>query len=153
MPPTEFRPHEVIFREVRLGAPEYAAALRLREEILRQPLGLVLSAEELSVEPECRHFVALAEREVIATLLLKPLDAQTVKMRQVAVAPAWQRSGVGAGLVRFAENVARELGFQTIVANARETAVGFYRRLGYAVEGEPFLETTIPHRRVSKRLG
>ena len=153
MSPTEFHPQAVIFREVPLGVPEYAAAIRLREEILRKPLGLVLSPEELSAEPECHHFVGLAGTEVIATLLLKPLDAQTVKMRQVAVAPALRRSGVGAGLVRFAEQFARELGFQTIVAHARETAVGFYQRLGYAVEGETFLENTIPHRRVSKALG
>ncbi len=152
MPPAGFRTNDVIFREVPLGNSEYDAAIRLREAVLRRPLGLALSVEEMAGEPECRHFVGVAGTEVIATLLLKPLGAETVKMRQVAVDPALQGSGVGARLVQFAEASARDLGFHTIVAHARETALGFYRRLGYAVEGEPFIENTIPHRRVSKAL-
>ena len=147
------RTNEVIFREVMLDSPEYHDAVRLREAILRVPLGLVLSAEEMAGEPECRHFVALAGSDVIATLLLKPLDAHTVKMRQVAVQPSWQGAGVGARLVRFAEDAAWARGFRRMVAHARETAVGFYLRLGYAAEGATFLEQTIPHRLVSKALG
>ncbi|MGB8170432.1 MAG: GNAT family N-acetyltransferase [Chthoniobacteraceae bacterium] len=142
----------VTFRAIGLGSPEYRASIRLREAVLRAPLGLTLSAEELAVEPACEHFAALLENEVVATLLLVPLDADTVKMRQVAVNPSRQRSGIGAGLVRFAEEAARERGFRRMVAHARATAVEFYRRLGYAVEDEPFLETTIPHQRVSKVL-
>jgi predicted N-acetyltransferase YhbS len=153
MPMPYARPTDVIFREVPLGSPEYQAAILLREAVLRRPLGLVLSAEELAAEPGCRHFVGLAGREVIATLLLKPLDGQTVKMRQVAVDPARQGLGVGAGLVRFAEEAARGLGFQRMVAHARATALPFYQRLGYSVEGERFIENTIPHQFVSKSLG
>jgi GNAT superfamily N-acetyltransferase len=73
-------------------------------------------------------------------------------MRQVAVQPARQGGGIGAGLVGFAEAWARERGFRKIVAHARGTAVDFYRRLNYTVEGEPFLECTIPHQLVSKTL-
>ena len=35
---------------------------------------------------------------------------------------------------------------------ARATALDFYRRLGYAVSGEEFIEVTIPHRLVTKAL-
>lgn len=142
----------VTFHTVALGSSEYRHALRLREAVLRAPLGLTLSAGELAVEPQCEHFVALAGTEVVATLLLIPLDAETVKMRQVAVDPARQGSGIGAGLVRFAEEAARARGFRRLVAHARGTAVLFYQRLGYTVEGDPFLEQTIPHLRVSKAL-
>jgi hypothetical protein len=145
-------PPDVTFREVPLGTPEYAAAIELREAVLRRPIGLLWSAEELAAEPACRHFVGLARNEVIATLLLLPLDADTVKMRQVAVAPAWQGAGVGAGLLAFAEEAARRLGFTQMKAHARATALPFYRRLGYTVEGDVFLEATIPHQLVTKAL-
>jgi predicted GNAT family N-acyltransferase len=36
--------------------------------------------------------------------------------------------------------------------HAREVAVGFYRKCGYAVQGEPFLEVTIPHFHMEKKL-
>ncbi len=141
------------FRTVALGSPEYRDAIRLREAVLRAPLGQTLSAVEMEVEPQCQHFAAFAGEELVATLLLIPIDAATVKMRQVAVTPARQGSGIGAGLVRFAEEAARSRGFRQIVAHARGTAVPFYQRLGYDVEAETFLEIMIPHQRVSKTLG
>lgn len=146
-------PEPVTFRTVEMDSAEYRAAICLREAVLRAPLGLTLSAEELAVEPQCQHFGAFDGEALVATLLLITLDAETVKMRQVAVDPSRQGNGIGAGLVRFAEAAARALGFRQLVANARGTAVPFYQRLGYTVEGDPFLEQTIPHQRVSKALG
>jgi GNAT superfamily N-acetyltransferase len=144
---------ELSFREIRIDSAEYRAAVRLRAAVLREPLGVEFTAEEIAAEPQCRHFAACEGQDVVATLLLLPLDAATAKMRQVAVRPDRQRGGVGAALVRFAEEWAREHGYREIVAHARETAVSFYERLGYQAEAETFLETTIPHRFVRKCLG
>lgn len=143
---------DVTFLEVSVGSPEHRDAVRLRDAVLRAPLGLTLSAEELAADADCRHFVGMMEAEVIATLLLTPLDAETVKMRQVAVRPDRQGGGSGAALVRFAEAAARQAGFREMLAHARETAVPFYQRLGYVAAADTFIETTIPHRVVRKRL-
>ena len=35
---------------------------------------------------------------------------------------------------------------------ARAIVLGFYLRLGYTASGEEFMETTIPHRLVTKAL-
>ena len=40
-----------------------------------------------------------------------------------------------------------------MVLNARMGAEGFYAHFGYLAEGEPFDENTIPHIRMTKRLG
>jgi predicted GNAT family N-acyltransferase len=40
-----------------------------------------------------------------------------------------------------------------MVLHARSGAEGFYLRLGYLAEGAPFDENTIPHVRMTKRLG
>ncbi len=143
---------QLSFREVLPGSPHHLAAVQLREAVLRRPLGLEFTAEELADEPHCFHLVALAGADVIATLLFKPLDARTLKMRQVAVRPDLQRGGIGVRLVRFAEAFARERGCERIVAHARGTAIAFYERLGYAAVGEPFIENTIPHMVVTKTL-
>jgi len=39
-----------------------------------------------------------------------------------------------------------------MVLHAREAAIPFYLRLGYELEGEPFTEVGIPHRRMVKLL-
>jgi predicted GNAT family N-acyltransferase len=45
-------------------------------------------------------------------------------------------------------------GAEELWLNSRESAVGFYERLGYACDGEPFVSplTGIPHRRMRKGL-
>jgi len=39
-----------------------------------------------------------------------------------------------------------------MLLHARETAVSFYTELGYEVFGEPFVEVTVPHRKMRKTL-
>jgi GNAT superfamily N-acetyltransferase len=138
--------------EVDLGSPEYVAMLGLREAVLRRPLGLSFTAEEVAREVGCIHLAGFLGEEVVATLLLQPHDAATVQMRQVAVSPGLQGSGIGARLLLAAEDAARRRGFRRMVAHARMTALAFYERHGYTPEGEIFVETTIPHRMVTKAL-
>ena len=78
------------------------------------------------------------------------MDKQTLQMRQVAVSGTLQRTGIGAQLIAFAEEFARQKGYRTFIAHTRATALGFYLRLGYTASGEELMETTIPHRLVTK---
>ena len=139
-------------REFHAATPEYDEALRLRETVLRAPLGLTLTSDERAGEDRCFHLGGFENGRLLAVLLLRPLDESTVKMRQVAVHPDFQNRGLGFQLVAFAEQFAKERGFTKIVAHARGTALGFYGKAGYAITGEEFLETTIPHRLVTKEL-
>ena len=140
------------FREFNPSTKEYEQALRLREAVLRIPLGLTLAEGELADEPNCYHLGGFEGDRLVAVLLLRPLDERTVKMRQVAVYPEFQQAGMGSRLVAFAERLAKERGFTKMVAHARGTAVEFYRKAGYATVGEEFIEQTIPHRLVTKEL-
>ena len=143
----------VIFREFRTTDPEYADALRLRESVLRTPLGLSLDAADLVRDAACFHLGGFSEGgKLAAVLLLQRVEAGTLQMRQVAVFPALQGTGIGTRLVAFAEAFARERGFTSLLAHARGTALGFYLKRGYAASGDEFTEQTIPHRLVTKAL-
>src|SRR5437879_5956231 len=126
------------FREIHVGTQEYEAALRLREAVLRAPLGLSFTEEEFAEESHCFHLGGFDDERLVAVLLLKRLNEHAVKMRQVAVEPGLQGRGVGSGLVAFAEDFARARDYTTVIAHARGTAVDFYRRIGYSTSGEPF---------------
>lgn len=139
------------FREYAHGSGEYEAAIELRREVLRVPLGLTFDSADLAKEASEIHLGAFEGDTVIATLILTPYGYE-VKMRQVAVAPDRQGQGIGGNLVAFSEDYARAAGFSTMALHARETAVEFYERLGYAAYGEPFIEVTIPHRAMRKEL-
>ena len=140
------------FRPFEPGTTEYEDALRLRADILRKPLGLALTTGDLAHDPDCFHLGGFEDSRLLAVLLLQPLDALTIKMKQVAVSGERQRAGVGSQLIAFAEGFARQRGYGAMVAHARMTALDFYRRLGYSVSGEEFVEVTIPHFLVTKTL-
>ncbi|MEA3211666.1 MAG: hypothetical protein QOE70_4723 [Chthoniobacter sp.] len=143
----------MIFREFELGSKEYHEALQLRAAVLRTPLGLTWTEAELADEPHCYHLGAFEGERLVAVLLLKPLSKEKMKMRQVAVHFDFQGRGAGAQLVAFAEEFSRARNCRSLVAHARESAVGFYQKIGYSVSSDPFIENTIPHRLVMKEVG
>jgi predicted GNAT family N-acyltransferase len=139
--------------QIEFGTPAFDEAVQLRYEVLRRPLGLTYTEEQLAAEYDQLHLAAYSDAAVlIGYLNLTPQDAQIVKMRQVAVAPTWQRKGVGNALVQASEELAQQLGFTQMVLHARETAVPFYNALGYNSVGAQFEEVGIPHFRMEKAL-
>jgi GNAT superfamily N-acetyltransferase len=137
---------------MRFGSPLQLASIRLRDEILRIPLGLTYTAEELAAECDQVHIGALAGEEVVGVLLLSGQPDAKLKMRQVAVRGDFQGKGIGKMMVRFSERWAQENGFYKMILHARETAVPFYLHLGYHIIDEPFTEVGILHRRMVKVL-
>ena len=127
------------------NSPEYEAEVTLRSSILRQPLGLSFSPDQLSAEVDSHHIGCYVDGTLVGCVVLKPIDGKQIQMRQVAVDEKVKGRGIGRLMVKYSEEFARERGFQEMVLHARETAVPFYELLGYAKVGDRFTEVTIPH--------
>jgi alkanesulfonate monooxygenase SsuD/methylene tetrahydromethanopterin reductase-like flavin-dependent oxidoreductase (luciferase family)/ribosomal protein S18 acetylase RimI-like enzyme len=92
--------------------------------------------------------VATSGGDIVGTTLAG-YDGHRGWLYRVAVAPAMQRHGLGRALVREAELRLRQLGCPKInlqIEGTNRDVVGFYERLGYAVEervsmGKPLPET------------
>ncbi len=139
--------------QIEFATPEYDEAVRLRYEVLRRPLGLEYTPEQLAAEYSDIHLAAFdASGRLVGYLCLTPGSNAEVKMRQVAVAPEQQGRGVGGKLVAESEALAKHLNFKKMTLHARETAVPFYLRLGYHTVGGQFEEVTIPHFKMEKSL-
>jgi predicted GNAT family N-acyltransferase len=134
------------------NSPEYRQMINLRYEILRKPLGLQFTEDELEREKEDILIGAFDDDRILACCLLTRIDPSTVKLRQMAVENSQQGKGIGATMMNFAENVARDRGYKVMAMHARKTATGFYEKLGYRVEGDEFQEVTIPHYLMKKKL-
>ena len=126
--------------------------MALRDSILRKPLGLHFQTEELNAESDSRHVACYRGDRLVGCLVLRPITGADVQMRQVAVAAELQGQGIGTALVEFAEALARNVGYRRIVLHARETAVPFYRELGYSSVGDGFKEVTLAHWAMEKAL-
>ena len=143
----------VILREIEYGSEHYNAARALREAILRAPLGLSLSAEDLRGEAGQLHFALFADDdELVACVIAVPVSATQARIRQTAVAPAFQRQGVARKMMCEVEAILSSRGFNSLTLHARTSAVGFYEKLGYESVGNEFIEVTLPHLEMVKRL-
>lgn len=141
------RSTELHFIEIEFGTPEYDDMVQLRQEILRTPLRLEFTIEQLEKEYQDFLFNAYENDLLLGTCILTPVKEQpkSVQMRQVAVTELCQKKGVGSFLVQECESFAKSKGFEKMILHARDIAVPFYEKLGYTITEGPYLEVNIPH--------
>ena len=141
----------MVFREIVFGTAECRLERDLRHAVLREPLGLSFTAEELANEEKQLHFGLFEpEDNLIACVVAVRLSPTDARIRQMAVTPAHQRRGLGTRLMKELEEHLRSRGFTNLVLHARASAVEFYEKLGYAVIGDEFIDVTIAHVRMVK---
>ncbi|MBF0104561.1 MAG: GNAT family N-acetyltransferase [Deltaproteobacteria bacterium] len=100
------------FVTIPFNSPLYKKELELRQKILRVPLGLNIYAEDLSQESQQLHFGLVENNELIACVVVVPLDNQTVKGRQMAVCESLQGTGIGRALINGVETELKKLGYK-----------------------------------------
>ncbi len=139
-------------KQIDHGSSEYEQMVKLRHLILRQPLGLSFTPDELEKEKDNILIASFEEDEMLGCCMLKPVDSQTLQLRQMAVPDKLQGKGIGASIISFAESLAVDKGYRRIMMHARDTAIGFYEKFGYKKVGEQFTEVNIPHHIMEKNL-
>lgn len=138
-------------REFAFHSLDYELAWLLRKEVLLDPFGIDHDAARTD-DPNAFHLGIFDEVRCLACLFLVPRTETLLQMRQVAVVPSLQRSGLGRQLLAFAEDFGRAKSYTSMMAHARDTAVPFYQHLGYEVIGKPFEQVGLPHHLVEKKL-
>ncbi len=118
----------------------------LRHSVLRQgrPPDTVRVARD--DDPATWHLAAFDGETVVGVITLFPeISTHTAgeraeRFRWMAVDPAWQGRGVGRALLHEAATRLRRDGVQLMWAHGRDSAQGFYERIGFAVHGDGFID-------------
>ncbi|MEY3965784.1 MAG: hypothetical protein RL263_953 [Bacteroidota bacterium] len=138
---------------VEFGSKEYYQTLSLRNQVLRKPIHLQFSKDQLSPDKDDWHLGVFFQSECVACLVITlNRDSNMAKMRQVAVNEINQGQGIGKLMVIEAERRLRAQNFIEIHLHARENAIPFYLTLGYTLVGDWFTEVGIPHKKMIKPL-
>ncbi|SDC80967.1 GNAT family N-acetyltransferase [Niabella drilacis] len=127
------------------GSKEYGQMVDLRNEILRKPLGLLLTEEDLNADKNHILIGAFEDEKMLGCCMLVKQPGQVVLLRQMAVIFDLQGKGIGRALMQFAENIARDMGYREISMHARKNAAGFYEKMGYQESSNEFTNLSIPH--------
>ena len=138
-------------KEIAFNSSDYKKAVTIREEILRIPLGLSFSKEELE-EASDFHIAGFSGETMIGTLVLSPQNKEIIRMRQVAVHSDYQKRGIGKQLVEFSENFGVKKGYKKMILHSREDVIPFYTKLGYSVFGDRFVSVTLAHFCMERQL-
>ena len=126
----------------------------LRRRVLRDGRSDAVVSFPQDELPGCFHLGAFQADQLVAvaTFFPDPLDARpgarAVRLRGMAVDPAAQGSGVGRALLDAAIALLRLEDVAVVWAHGRDTALGFYQRLGWHVHGDAFTENNLPHHTV-----
>ncbi len=139
-------------KQIDYGTPEHQQMINLRYEILRKPLGLNFTPEELEREKEDILIAAFEDEKMLGCCFLTRIDTDLVRLRQMAVQNNLQGKGIGASLMNFAENLARDRRYKIIMMHSRKATVSFFEKQGYKIEGTEFIQLTIPHVLMKKKL-
>lgn len=141
---------------------ERASVFDLRYRVLRapwqQPRGTETDALDTAPPPPNSPWVLNlaafdANGNALACGRVQALDAATAQVRYMAVDPDNQGSGLGLAVLNALEAAAAAHGHSTVVLEAREKALGFYERAGYAIVAKThLLFGSIQHWRMQKRL-
>lgn len=101
-------------------------------------------------DAQAQHFLARdPQGNAIGTARLLMHDG-LAHIGRMAVLPTWRGQGVGRALLEAVMRAAQACGASNAFLNAQTTAVPFYERAGFAVEGAVFMDAGIPHLRMTR---
>jgi ribosomal protein S18 acetylase RimI-like enzyme len=145
-------------REIKLIEPTTPAEFRqyydLRWRTLRAPWNQPRGSETDSLDAISTHLMAVNSRHcVLGVGRLHFATIGEARIRYMGVATDYRRRGIGTMILRGLEQKAISLGAARVVLDAREAALGFYRKYGYIATGPgPMLFKRIAHVRMEKQL-
>ena len=129
----------------------------LRRSVLRwnTPTKEVVFAED--EWPGCWHLGLLRNDVMVAVCswVPRPLgERPAVQLRGMATDRALQGTGLGGVLLEEGCRMAHQRGFPLVWARARDSALNFYERHGFTVEGDGFIDegTQMPHHLITRAL-
>jgi predicted GNAT family N-acyltransferase len=129
-----------------------AEAYALRQRVFVGEQGVPAELERDALDEGAFHAVALDGARCVGTGRLVAQAGGVGRVGRMAVDAAHRRGGVGARVLEALEARARADGVREIELHAQCYVEDFYRRHGYAREGDVFEEAGIAHVVMRKRL-
>jgi predicted GNAT family N-acyltransferase len=144
----------------RITKSDAATTRALRRAVLRPtwPEDAAMHGDE---NTDAIHLAAFENDGLIAACLIlprpfpgRPSETGAWQLRGMATAPQARNRGIGAELLKAAEQEASQRGGRLLWCEARTSAMRFYAQHGFAVASEEYLhnESHIPHHLMVRSL-
>jgi N-acetylglutamate synthase-like GNAT family acetyltransferase len=137
-----------------LSPEELRDYFHLRWHVLRKPWGQPEGSEKDDKEEECFQLAVFsADNKPLACGRLQLNSKDEAQIRFMAVHPQFQKKGLGRMIMQGLEEQAVKSGAKSVILQARENALDFYKSCGYQVKEKTFLlYDSIQHYLMDKQL-
>ncbi len=135
------------------GLDALPQARAVREAVFVQEQGF--HNEFDGVDPAAEHAALFDGACAVAVGRAYPDPAEPAcwHIGRICVLPEYRGQHLGERIMRALEDRAAALGARRVQLSAQVQASGFYQKLGYSAQGEPYLDEHCPHIRMEKALG
>lgn len=134
-----------------LESSVYKDALALRKEVFIMEQGVSLELE-VAGEKGPLYFTGYLDEIPVATARAFEEEPGVWHIQRVAVKKEHRGQGLASELLNGIEVIARDHKINTLTLGAQDQAQAFYKKLGYQVVGEGFMEAGIAHHMMDKSL-
>lgn len=131
--------------------PRFADIAAIRRKVFIDEQGVPEDEEWDAIDSHASYLLAYLGDKPVATLRFYP-DEDSLHVGRVAVLPECRGTGLGRTLMERCLAEGRRLGFVHSFVSAQSDKADFYRKLGYAVTGDEYIEAGIPHLRMEMDL-
>ena len=133
---------------------EFVAYYELRWRVLRMPWGQPSGSERDELDAAATHVAGFDEvKRLVCVGRLHAVETGVGQVRYMAVEESLRGLGLGHEVLDELERLAKRQGISVIVLDARESAVGFYRRNGYEAVGDGHvLFDEVRHSKMKKKF-
>lgn len=138
---------------------ELFSALAIREIVFIEEQSVPESLERDADDAQAFHVLAVEKGHAIGTGRLVTMDRAPEgeagtwgRVGRMAVLQSHRKGGIGSRLLTALEDEAKRRSFAGIMLHAQVSAMEFYKRHGYVVNGAIFEEAGMPHLEMKKKL-
>ncbi len=127
-----------------LGNADITEALALRREVFSDEQGFDAELDHDGADELAMHLIIYDGEMPVATGRVYH-DGKTFRIGRCCVKNSARGQGVGDLLIKLLLLKVFEFGPSVVKISAQEQAAGFYKKYGFYVDGEGYLEEDVPH--------
>ncbi|KJJ42330.1 hypothetical protein UM89_07360 [Bacillus subtilis] len=97
-----------------------------------------------TLNEQCQHVLVYHKNLPVGTGRVRIVD-QTGKLERICILKPYRKFGLGKVIISGLENIMKEKGISACKLHGQTQAAGFYKKLGYQISSQEFMEDGIPH--------
>jgi len=123
----------------------YKDSINIRKTVFVDEQNVPEELEIDALENKCTYFNVYLDQKAVATARFYVTDDNGIHVQRVAVLKDYRQKHLGSELLRNIFQYSKEQNYNYVILGAQDHAHAFYKKLGFQVIGDQYLEAGILH--------